>query len=158
MGMHMNNNVIHCCHEHKIKDVIFCLSTCVFPANAELPFTEESIHLGPPHPPNEGYAFSKRMVECQTRYYRATYGYNWCCIVPTNIYGPHDNFHLEKAHVIPALIHKCWLAKQRDEPFVIAGTGTPQRQFISSLDLAAVVLLLLSNMEACPSSVILCPD
>jgi len=157
-NMNMNNNVISCCHERKITDVIFCLSTCVFPADATLPFTEESIHLGPPHPSNEGYAHAKRMAECQVRYYRGAHSYNWCCIVPTNVYGPHDNFHLEKAHVIPALIHKCWLAKENKTTFTIAGTGTPLRQFIYSLDLGSIILKILDTIASAPASVILCPD
>lgn len=130
----------------------------MFPAAAELPFNEESIHLGPPHFSNEGYAHSKRMAECLTRYYRGAHGYNWTCIVPTNVYGPHDNYHLEKAHVIPALIHKCWLAKERNQPFTIAGTGTPRRQFIFSLDLGNIILNMLADLTVCPPSVILCPD
>jgi len=157
-NMNMNNNVLRNCHQRKISDAIFCLSTCVFPAQAELPFTEETIHTGAPHPSNEGYAHSKRMVECQTRYYRAAHGYNWCCIVPTNVYGPHDNFHLEKAHVIPALIHKCWLAKQNGTTFTIAGTGTPLRQFIYSLDLGKIISELLKDLSKAPPAVILCPD
>eukprot|EP00812_Abedinium_dasypus_P012964 NODE_646_length_1429_cov_376.441776.p1 GENE.NODE_646_length_1429_cov_376.441776~~NODE_646_length_1429_cov_376.441776.p1 ORF type:complete len:203 (+),score=62.67 NODE_646_length_1429_cov_376.441776:314-922(+) len=123
---------------------------------------EGQIHAGPPHTSNEGYAHAKRMLEVSTRLYRDAYGYRWCCIVPTNIYGPHDNFHLRHAHVMPALVHKCYLAKRDGKPFVCAGTGKPLRQFVHSRDVARVVLRLLDlqgeAVGEVPSSVICCGD
>ncbi|KAF4752759.1 GDP-L-fucose synthase, partial [Perkinsus olseni] len=128
----------------KVKNAVFCLSTCVFPAAAKLPITESDLHQGPPHFSNEGYAYSKRMMECEVRYYRKAYNLpNWVCVVPTNIYGPYDNFHLVNSHVIPALIRKCYEAKERGEGFVVLGTGKPLRQFIYSMDMARIILRLL---------------
>ena len=96
------------------------------------------LHNGPPHTSNSGYAWAKRMLEVQSRLYREQFGRNYSCIIPTNIYGPHDNFSLEDGHVIPALIHRCYLAKQRGERFIVKGSGTPMRQFIYSLDWQSV--------------------
>jgi len=155
----MNDAIIKLCHQYQVKSAIFCLSTCVFPAKVELPIREESIHEGFPHPSNEGYAFAKRMLDCHTRYYREKHGHKWMCVIPTNIYGPHDNFHLQNAHVIPALMHKCLLAKKNGTDFTVAGTGTPLRQFIYSEDLAKIMIFLLRNSETCPySTVIACGD
>ena len=156
----INSNVIKNCHSHSVKNAVFCLSTCVFPADAPLPITEESLHAGPPHFSNEGYAYSKRMLECLVRYYRQAYGYkNWCCIIPTNIYGPFDNYNLKDGHVIPALIHKCCIAKDENKPFIVSGSGKPLRQFIYSEDLAKIVLRLLDDPHGRPddkASVICC--
>lgn len=104
--------------------------------------------MGPPHFSNEGYAHAKRMLEVMVRFYRQAYGYRWTCIIPTNIYGPYDNFNLEGAHVIPALIHKCWIAKRDNTPFVVSGSGTPLRQFITNYDLARIILNLLDIAES----------
>ena len=98
------------------------------------------LHDGPPHNSNEGYAYAKRMLEVHSRMYNEQYGDNFICVIPTNIYGEHDNYNLEDAHVIPALIHKCYLAKQKNEPFVVFGSGKPLRQFIYSKDLARLIL------------------
>ena len=98
------------------------------------------LHDGPPHSSNEGYAYAKRMLEVHSRMYNEQYGDNFICVIPTNIYGEHDNYNLEDAHVIPALIHKCYLAKQKNEPFVVFGSGKPLRQFIYSKDLARLIL------------------
>ncbi|KAF4730448.1 GDP-L-fucose synthase [Perkinsus olseni] len=143
-NLKLNSNVLRSAARVGVKNAVFCLSTCVFPAAAKLPITEADLHQGPPHFSNEGYAYSKRMMECEVRYYRKAYNLpNWLCVVPTNIYGPYDNFHLVNSHVIPALIRKCYEAKERGEAFVVLGTGKPLRQFIYSLDMARIILRLL---------------
>jgi len=142
-NMLINYNVIKCAHDFKVEKLIACLSTCIFPDNTTYPINETMLHNGPPHNSNYGYAYAKRMLEVQCRLYREQYGDDFMCVIPTNIYGPYDNYHLENAHVLPALIHKCFLAKKNSEPFVVRGTGRPVRQFIYSEDLAKLMLWLI---------------
>jgi GDP-L-fucose synthase len=141
----INFNVVKCCHDHKVEKLVACLSTCIFPDQIEYPIDETMLHNGPPHGSNNAYAYAKRMLEVHCRAYRETYGDDFVCIIPTNIYGPHDNFDLENAHVLPALIHKCYLAKLYDQDFVVRGTGKPLRQFIYSHDLAWLIMMVLEN-------------
>lgn len=143
----INFNVIRVCHELKVKKLISCLSTCIFPDKTSYPINEEMLHNGPPHTSNDAYAYAKRMLEIHSRAYREQYNDNFICIIPTNIYGEHDNYSLEDGHVVPALIHRCFLAKQNGEKFIVRGTGTPLRQFIYSEDLAKLILLVLENYE-----------
>tara|TARA_Y100000389_G_scaffold26815_1_gene23052 strand:+ start:10869 stop:11819 length:951 start_codon:yes stop_codon:yes gene_type:complete len=143
----INTNVIKCCHEFKVKKCISCLSTCIFPDKTTYPITEKMLHDGPPHDSNFSYAYSKRMLQIQSRAYCEQYGSKFYSVIPTNIYGPHDNFSLEDAHVIPALIHKCYLAKLNNEKFVVKGSGKPLRQFIFSHDLAKLMMWTLFNYE-----------
>jgi len=109
----MNNNIFKLSHEYKVKKVISCLSTCIFPDKTTYPIDETMIHNGPPHSSNEAYAYAKRMIDVTNRAYNKEYGVNFTSVIPTNIYGPHDNFHLEDSHVIPGLIHKFYLAKSK---------------------------------------------
>ena len=104
----INTNVIEACRKYGIEKLVVFLSTCVFPDNVEYPLTEGKIHLGPPHFSNDAYAYAKRMAEIQIRAYREQYGLNYTSVIPTNIYGPHDNFNVENGHVLPSLIHKCF--------------------------------------------------
>ena len=136
----INYNVVKCCHDFGVEKLVACLSTCIFPDKTTYPINEAMLHDGPPHDSNDAYAYAKRMLEIQCKAYRENYGSNFQCVIPTNIYGPHDNYHLEDAHVIPALIHKCYLAKKTNEPFVMRGTGKPLRQFIYSQDLADLIM------------------
>ncbi|KAA1475228.1 NAD(P)-binding protein [Dentipellis sp. KUC8613] len=136
----INSNVLNAAHEHDVQKVISCLSTCVFPDAAQPPLDESKIHLGPPHKSNYGYAYAKRMIDVANHAYKEEFGCNFTAAIPTNIFGPHDNFDLEDSHVIPGLIHKCYLAKQNNTPFVVAGTGTPLRQFVYSHDLAKMFI------------------
>lgn len=87
------------------------------------------------------------MLDIHSSAYREQYNDNFICIIPTNIYGPNDNFHIEYGHVIPSLIHKCYIAKQNKEEFIIRGTGSPLRQFIYSEDLAYLIMWVLENYE-----------
>ena len=136
----INNNVLKVCHEIKVEKLVSCLSTCIFPDNTTYPINESMLHLGPPHSSNDAYAYAKRMLDVLSTSYRQQYNDNFICIIPTNIYGPHDNFNLEDSHVIPGLIHKCYLAKQNNQPFIVAGSGSPLRQFIYADDLAKLIL------------------
>lgn len=143
----INLHVLKACHEFHVKKVICCLSTCIFPDNTSYPIDETMLHNGPPHDSNYGYAYAKRMLEIQARTYREQFGSNIICIIPTNIYGPQDNFNIENGHVIPSLIHKCYLAKKNNQPFIVFGSGKPLRQFIFSYDLARMIITLLQSYE-----------
>ena len=140
----MNLHIVEACHRFKVKKLIACLSTCIFPDKTTYPINESMLHDGPPHSSNASYAYAKRLLDIQCQAYRQQYNSPFVCIIPTNIYGPHDNFSLEDGHVIPALIHQCWLAKQNGKPFVVRGTGSPIRQFILSTDLATIIMQLVN--------------
>lgn len=144
-NLQINYNVVKCSHDFGVKKFIGCLSTCIFPNDTTYPITEDMLHNNAPHNSNFGYSYAKRMLEIQCRAYKEQYGDNMVCVIPTNIYGEHDNFNLKDAHVIPALIHKCYLAKQTGTQFVISGDGTPVRQFIYSKDLAQLLLIILEK-------------
>ena len=105
------------------------------------------LHDGAPHESNYPYAYAKRLLEITSRAYNENYpnGCKFICVIPTNIYGEHDNFSLEDGHVIPSLIHRCYLAKKDNKSFVIKGTGKPLRQFIYSKDLAKLILWVMEN-------------
>lgn len=156
-NMAINENVLWNAHLHKCKKVISCLSTCVFPDRTKYPIDETMIHLGPPHFSNEGYSYAKRMVDVQNRLYRQQYGDNFTAVIPTNIFGPWDNYNIELGHVIPGLIHKCYNAMKNNQDFVIWGDGTPLRQFIYSADLARLFLWVLDNYNE-PDPIILSVD
>lgn len=143
----INMNVLKVCHELGVKKLISCLSTCIFPDNITYPINETMLQNGPPHYSNDSYSYAKRMLDVQSKAYREQYGNNFMCIIPTNIYGSNDNYNLEDAHVIPALIHKCFIAKKNNETFIVSGSGKPLRQFIYSDDLASLILWILENVE-----------
>ena len=141
----INHNVLHIANKLNINRVISCLSTCIFPDKITYPIDETMIHNGPPHNSNEGYAYAKRILETQSRLYSEQYGRKYTCIIPTNIYGPHDNFDIENGHVIPSLIHKCFQAKLNNTDFKIKGSGKPLRQFIYSEDLANIIIRIIDE-------------
>jgi GDP-L-fucose synthase len=173
----INENVIRCCFETKaevratlqkadgvarpavpeVKKLVSCLSTCIFPDKTTFPIDETMIHNGPPHFSNEAYAIAKRTIDVQNRAYHKQYGCQFTSVIPTNIYGPYDNFHLEDSHVIPGLIHKFYNAKKDGKPMTILGTGKPLRQFIYSYDLARLFVWVLKNYDS-PDPIILSVD
>tara|TARA_R110000823_G_scaffold308873_2_gene432728 strand:+ start:4267 stop:5166 length:900 start_codon:yes stop_codon:yes gene_type:complete len=140
----INTNVLDASQRTGVKKVISFLSTCIFPDKTTYPLTEAMLHNGPPHPSNFGYAYAKRMLDVQSRAIATQYGLNYSCVIPTNIYGPKDNFSLKTGHVIPSLIHKCYLAKRDNTDFVVWGSGKPLREFIYSQDVGKLVQLLLN--------------
>jgi len=147
-NMLINDNVLHTAHIKGVKKVISCLSTCVFPDKVDYPLTEEKIHLGPPHSSNFGYAHAKRMVDIQNHAYKEEFGCNFTSAIPTNVFGPHDNFDLKHAHVMPALIHKCYLSQKNNTPLKVMGDGSPLRQFIYSRDLAKLFIWQMREYES----------
>ena len=132
----INTNVIEGARKSGVEKLVCFLSTCVFPDNVEYPLTESKIHLGEPHSSNYPYAYAKRMADIQIRAYREQYGLNYVSVIPTNIYGPNDNFSLTHGHVMPMLIHKLYLAQQNNTDFTVWGSGKPLREFIYSKDVA----------------------
>ena len=138
-SMAMNLNVLEAARRSGVRKVVSFLSTCIYPDNVKYPLVENDLHMGEPHESNFGYAYAKRMLEVQSRAYRKQYGVNYVCVVPTNIYGPNDNFNLEGGHVVPALIHKCYLAKKNNTPLVIWGSGKPLREFVYSEDMGKLI-------------------
>ena len=143
----MNTNVIESAKRFGIKKLVAFLSTCVFPDKVDYPLTESKIHLGPPHFSNDAYAYAKRMTDIQIMAYKEQYGLNYKSVIPTNIYGPNDNYDIKNGHVIPSLIHKCYLARENKIDFTIWGTGKPLREFIFSKDVAKLTEWVLDNYE-----------
>jgi GDP-L-fucose synthase len=139
----INSNVLESCVKHSILKVVSVLSTCGYPdaPYVSYPLTEDQLHLGPPHDSNFGYAYAKRMLDVQTRAYRKQYGVNYITVIPNNLFGEYDNFHLEDGHVIPALMRKIWEAKLNNKPAVeIWGDGSPLREFTYAGDIARILL------------------
>ena len=148
-NVEINTNVLAAAHYNNTEKVVSLLSTCIYPDKAKYPLTENQIHLGPPHSSNYAYAYAKRMLDIQSRAYRDQYGRNYITVVPNNLYGENDNFHLEDSHVIPALMRKIHDAKINDIPSVtLWGDGTPLREFTYSKDLSEVLLFLLDNYDS----------
>jgi GDP-L-fucose synthase len=142
-NININVNFLQACLEHSIPKVVSVLSTCVYPdaPYVSYPLTEEQLHLGPPHDSNFGYAYAKRMLDVQTRAYRKQFGVSYVTVIPNNMFGKYDNFHLENSHVLPALMRKIWEAKLNNHPTVeIWGDGSPLREFTYAGDIARILL------------------
>lgn len=146
-NMMINDNILSCCFKYKVKKCVSCLSTCIFPDKTTYPIDETMVHNGPPHDSNFGYSYAKRMIDVLNKGYREQHGCSYTSVIPCNVFGPHDNFNIEDGHVLPGLIHKVYNAKQTSQPLTIWGTGTPLRQFIYSLDLARLFLLVLRDYD-----------
>jgi GDP-L-fucose synthase len=155
----MQDNVFEASRAHGVTKCVSCLSTCIFPAATPYPIDESMIHAGPPHPSNAPYAHAKRLVDVANRAYRDQFpdGCKFTAIIPTNVYGEHDNFSIADGHVVPGLIHKAYLAQRDGTDFVVAGSGTPLRQFIHALDLAELSAWVLREYDDV-EPIILCPD
>ncbi len=141
----INTNLLDASRRYGIKKVVSLLSTCVYPDDAKYPLTPEQFNDGPPHPSNFGYAYAKRMVDVYSRALRQQYGCNFICAVPNNLYGLHDNFHLEDGHVIPAIIRKVHDAKLTGEAPVFWGSGDNLREFTFASDISKILLFLMEN-------------
>ena len=146
-NLKMNTGIIEEARKAGINKLIAFSSTCVFPDKVEYPLTPDKIHLGPPHSSNYGYAYAKRMAEIQMQSYREQYGVNYFSVIPCNIYGPADNYHLEDGHVLPSLIHKFHLADISGSDVTIWGSGSPLREFIFSEDVADLTRILFDNYK-----------
>jgi len=154
----INTNVLEAARIAKVDKVVSFSSTCVFPSKATFPLTIKQIHQGPPDSSNYAYAYAKRMVEVQSRAYRKQYGCNFVTIIPCNVYGPNDNYHLEDGHVIPALIHKIYNAKVKNAGWVnVWGSGKPYREFLYSKDAAYLARRVMDEYDE-NDPLILSPD
>lgn len=144
-NLQINKNILTNSYKHNIKNFVSVLSTCVFPDDIEYPLTSDKIDDGRPHISNHGYAYSKRLLRYETDIYRNMNGGNWISIIPTNLYGPNDNFNLEDSHLIPALIRKAHECSNDGSDFMVWGDGTPLRQFVYSEDLGDIILWAIEN-------------
>lgn len=141
----IQNNIIHNSWITSVKRLLFLGSTCIYPKFAPQPMKEEHLLTGPLEPTNDAYAIAKIAGICQCRSYNQQYGTRYLSAMPNNLYGPNDNFDLEKSHVLPAMIRKFHEAKLRgDETVTIWGTGTPLREFLQVDDLAAACVFLMN--------------
>lgn len=142
----LQNNIIGAAHENKVTKLLFLGSSCIYPKLAPQPIKEEYLLTGLLEPTNEPYAIAKiaGIIMCQS--YRRQYGSNFISVMPTNLYGPNDNFDLETSHVLPALIRRFHEAKENSLPSVtLWGSGSPMREFLHVDDLAAACLHLMST-------------
>ncbi|MCH4827363.1 GDP-L-fucose synthase [Planococcus halocryophilus] len=142
----IQTNVIDAAHRNKVKKLLFLGSTCIYPRLAEQPMREDALLTGELEPTNEPYAIAKiaGIKMCQS--YNRQYGTNFISIMPTNLFGPNDNFDLTSSHVLPALIRKFHEAKNAQaETVEVWGTGTPKREFLYSDDLADAAIYLMNT-------------
>jgi len=145
-NLQIQNNLIHGAYEAGVKKLLFLGSSCIYPKLAPQPIKEEHLLTGPLEPTNEWYAIAKIAGIKMCQAYRRQYGCNFISAMPTNMYGPNDNFDLQSSHVLPALIRKFHEAKISNAATVTCwGTGTPLREFLYADDLARACLFLLEN-------------
>jgi GDP-L-fucose synthase len=142
----IQTNVIDASYRNNVEKLLFLGSTCIYPKMAPQPLKEEYLLTGELEPTNEAYALAKISGIKMCEYYNKQYGTTYISAMPTNLYGPHDNFDLHTSHVLPALIRKFHEAKESNAPSVeIWGTGSPLREFLYSEDLADACVYLMNN-------------
>ncbi len=142
----IQSNVIHSAYATRVSKLMFLGSSCIYPKLAPQPMKEEYLLTGLLEHTNEPYAIAKIAGIKMCDAYRAQYGSNFISVMPTNLYGPNDNYDLQNAHVLPTLIRKFHEAKQNGDPAVtIWGTGTPMREFLHADDLASACVYLMEN-------------
>lgn len=149
----VQNNVIHQAFLSGVKKLLFLGSSCIYPKLAPQPMREDALLTGKLEPTNEPYAIAKiagiKMCESYNRQYGKSHGVDYRSVMPTNLYGPGDNYHLENSHVIPALIRRFHEAKESNAPeVVIWGTGTPKREFLYVDDMAAASVFVMNLDKA----------
>ncbi len=147
-NLQIETNLIDACHAAGIERVLFLGSSCIYPKACQQPIKEEFLLTGPLEPTNEAYALAKisglKLIEA----YRKQYGHRWISVMPTNLYGPGDNYDLSSSHVLPALIRKFHEAKTSNSNNVsLWGSGAPKREFLHADDLAAACIHLLENYD-----------
>lgn len=148
-NLQIQTNVIDAAYRHAARKLLFLGSSCIYPKHAPQPMSEDYLLTGPLEPTNEWYAIAKiaGLKMCQA--YRRQYGFDAICAMPTNLYGPGDNFDLNNSHVLPALIRKIHEAKeQRADDVVVWGTGTPRREFLHVDDLADACVFMLREYSS----------
>src|SRR6266498_759934 len=148
-NLRIQNNVIRSAYDSEVRKLLFLGSSCIYPKFAPQPIPETALLSGPLEPSNEAYAIAKiaGIKLCQA--YCREYGANFISAMPTNLYGPNDNFDLETSHVLAALIRKAHEARMRnDQRVIVWGTGKPRREFLHVDDLASACLLLLEKYDS----------
>jgi GDP-L-fucose synthase len=139
-------NVVQAAHDAQVEKLLFLGSSCIYPKFAPQPITEDALLTGPLEPTNEWYAIAKIAAVKLAQAYRLQYGDDFISAMPTNLYGPGDNFDLTSSHVLPALIRKAHEAKQRgDSEIMVWGTGKPRREFLHCDDCADALVFLLKH-------------
>lgn len=141
-------NVINAAYTHKVKKLLFLGSSCIYPKMAPQPMKEDHLLTSSLEPTNEAYAIAKIAGLKLCRYYNEQFGTNYISVMPTNLYGPNDNYDLQTSHVLPALIRKFHEAKINGTPYVeLWGTGSPKREFLYVDDLADAVVFLMEKYD-----------
>jgi GDP-L-fucose synthase len=147
-NLQIQNNIIHQSYLNDVNKLLFLGSTCIYPKNAPQPMPEDCLLTGTLEYTNEPYAIAKIAGIKMCESYNLQYGTNYISVMPTNLYGPNDNFDLETSHVLPALLRKMHEAKMNNEPTVeIWGSGKPRREFLYSEDMADACVFLLENRD-----------
>ena len=144
----IESNIIHAAYRYKVRKLLFLGSSCIYPKTCPQPIKEEYLLTGPLEPTNEAYALAKISGLKMCQFYNQQYGTNFISVMPTNLYGPNDNFDLETSHVFPALIRKFHEAKIKNLPYVeLWGDGTPLREFLYVDDMADACVFLMENYD-----------
>ena len=146
-NLRIQTNLFEAAHAADVPRLLFLGSSCIYPKFAKQPIAESALLTGPLEPTNDAYALAKISGIIAVRSYRRQYGRSWISAMPTNLYGPGDNFDIETSHVLPAMIHKFDAAKTSDDPVTLWGTGTPKREFLHTRDLASAVTHLLRTYD-----------
>lgn len=145
-NLQVQMNIINAAHQSEVKKLLFLGSSCIYPKYTPQPMREDALLSGKLEPTNEPYAIAKiaGIIMCQS--YNRQYGTDFISVMPTNLYGPNDNYHLKNSHVLPALIRRFHGAKEKNDPKVIIwGTGNPTREFLYSDDLADACIFLMEK-------------
>lgn len=145
----IQNNLMEAAHKAEVPKFVFLGSSCIYPRDAAQPIKEEYLMTGPLEKTNSAYAIAKIAGIELINSYRKEFGYKWISLMPTNLYGPHDNFDLEKSHVLPALIRKFVEATNENQTSVtLWGSGNPRREFLHVDDLASAIEISLENYDS----------
>ena len=145
----IQNNLMAAAHNASVAKFVFLGSSCIYPRNSAQPIKEEYLMSGPLEKTNSAYAIAKIAGIELVNSYRKEFGYKWISLMPTNLYGPQDNFNLESSHVLPALIRKFIEAKNENKPSVtLWGSGSPRREFLHVDDLASAVEISLESYDS----------
>jgi GDP-L-fucose synthase len=148
-NIQIQSNLMDAAHEAGVKNFVFLGSSCIYPKNSAQPIKEDYLLTGELESTNSAYAIAKIAGIELIKSYRKQFGHKWISVMPTNLYGPNDNFDLQSSHVFPALIRKFVEARRTNAPSVILwGTGTPKREFLHVDDLAKAVLICLEKYDS----------
>jgi len=149
VNLQIQTNLMDAAHSAKVSKLLFLGSSCIYPKFAPQPISESALLTGALEPSNEAYAIAKIAGLKLIQSYRKQFGHKWISAMPTNLYGPHDNFDLETSHVIPSLIHRLHDAKiKNSKSLTIWGDGTPMREFLHVSDLAHACMMLIEEYDS----------